>query len=229
MPTSSDLLAALRAADPDRYFCSLFAPARTRDALAALYLFNHELARARQVASSGPLALIRLHWWRETIEGAARRHPVAEAIAGLRDRGILTQDDLVALIDAREIEADEAIADIAAFTAYIRGTAGRLARLAGQILGEDCPALEGLGAAYGIAAILRANRTPLLPADATTPADVAALAQTWLTARAPRRLRAAALPAVLARRDLAHWQPGAPAGPRGLGDRLAVLAAALLP
>ncbi|MBB2204668.1 squalene/phytoene synthase family protein [Gluconacetobacter takamatsuzukensis] len=45
--------------------------------------------------------------------------------------------------------------------------------------------------------------------------------------RLPRPARAAALPGVLARRDLARGAGGAPAGaaPRGLGDRLAVMAA----
>ena len=41
--------------------------------------------------------------------------------------------------------------------------------------------------------------------------------------RLPRPLLAAALPAVLARRDLRT--PAAPAGPRGLGDRVALLTA----
>jgi hypothetical protein len=55
--------------------------------------------------------------------------------------------------------------------------------------------------------------------------SIAAAASQWLgTPRGMRRpVIAAALPAVLARRDLAY---GAPAGPRGLTDRLAVAWAA---
>jgi len=45
------------------------------------------------------------------------------------------------------------------------------------------------------------------------------------TARLPRSAVAAALPAVLARRDLARWSTSP--RPRGLGDRLAVLFAAI--
>jgi phytoene synthase len=48
MATSSALLEPVRRADPDRFFCSLFAPAEKREALWLLYLYNHELARARQ-------------------------------------------------------------------------------------------------------------------------------------------------------------------------------------
>ena len=36
---------------------------------ATLYAFNHELARAREAVSEPPLALIRLQWWREVVEG----------------------------------------------------------------------------------------------------------------------------------------------------------------
>ena len=66
------LAALVRQHDPDRFLTALFAPAAQRDALLALYAFNHELARAREVASEPTLALIRLQWWREVVDGAAR-------------------------------------------------------------------------------------------------------------------------------------------------------------
>ena len=74
MPPSSDetFLSRLCRADPDRHFATLFAPARARENLALLYLFNHELARAREVASNQMLALIRLQWWREVVQGQPR-------------------------------------------------------------------------------------------------------------------------------------------------------------
>ena len=72
---------AVRQHDPDRFFTALFAPADKRDALLALYEFNHELARARAMVSEPHLALIRLHWWREVLEGTAKRHPLAEALS----------------------------------------------------------------------------------------------------------------------------------------------------
>ena len=39
------LAASVRAADPDRYFATLFAPAPRRPLLFALYAFNAEVAR----------------------------------------------------------------------------------------------------------------------------------------------------------------------------------------
>ena len=64
------IVALVRRHDPDRFLTALFAPPEKRDALLTLYAFNHELARAREAVSEPPLALIRLQWWREVVEGA---------------------------------------------------------------------------------------------------------------------------------------------------------------
>ena len=90
--------------------------------------------------------------------------------------------------------------------------------------------IEDLGTAYGIAGMLRAapflraQGRSLLPADGTPNSVLAEKARELLAARRPPRVAlAAALPAAYARRDLARTQDV----PRGLGDRLAVLRAAL--
>src|SRR6185437_6571638 len=69
--------ASVRAADPDRYFSALFAPAGMRPLLFALYAFNAEVARVAETVREPMLSAIRLEWWRETVEGAAqsRRGP----------------------------------------------------------------------------------------------------------------------------------------------------------
>jgi phytoene synthase len=228
MPPSSDptFLSRLRHADPDRFFCTLFAPAGSREALALLYLFNNELARARDVASEPLLALIRLQWWREVVEGQRKKHDVAAPLSDALEAGLFQAEDLAALITAREAEADE-IADFPAFCAYARGTGGRLARIAGKVLGADSPELEDLGTAYAIAGILRAapylarqNRS-LLPADGTEPAYLAEHARKLLRVKPQRIVLAAALPAVFAGRDLSRPHE------RNLWDRLAVLRAGL--
>lgn len=225
---SSDLplLSRLRHIDPDRFFCTLFAPREKREALALLYLFNNELARAREVASEPLLALIRLQWWREVVEGEAKKHDIATPLRGALESSLFAAEDLAALIAAREAEADE-IADFPAFCAYACGTGGRLARIAGKVLGVDSPEVEDLGTAYAIAGILRAapylarqNRS-LLPADGTDTEILAAHARQLLGARPPRRALAAALPAAFARRDLFRPHERTP------WDRLAVLRAAL--
>jgi phytoene synthase len=134
------------------------------------------------------------------------------------------------LIDARELETAPQIPDFAAFMSYARGTAGLLARIAGKTLGADDDAVEDLGTAYGISGILRAHPflqaagRSLLPADGTGETEIIAAARALLHAKAPKAARPAVLPAVFANRDL-----GKPYCPHGLGDKLAIIRAALKP
>ena len=248
----------VRRHDPDRFLTALFAPPDRRDALLVLYAFNHELARAPQVASESTLALIRLQWWREVIEGAPRRHEVATPLSDCIRTGRLHPARLLPLIEAREAEAYGSFTTQAEWQAWLLAGAGGLAVAAAAALDAPDPEpLRPFGAAYGVAALLHA--TPalaaqgrcLLPHDLlarhglvpegfvqenpTSPAvqavlqDVANVGRSLL-AQAKRQSippagRAAALPAVLARRDLARW-PAVP-GPRRLGDRLSVTWAGL--
>jgi phytoene synthase len=257
-PPLSPLGALVRRHDPDRFLTALFAPAERRETLFLLYAVNHELARAREVASEPTLALIRLQWWREVAEGARRRHEVAGPLGEALDAGLLDAADLLAIIEGREAEADSFLPTLAAWHGYLRTTAGGLAVAAGRALGADAAALErlrALGTAYGIAGQLRSvaalarQGRCLLPEEALaahgitthevianpldarlhpvlrTLADEGRRKLRDAGGRMPRGIVAAALPAVLARRDLRR--PGSGVQPRGLGDRLAVLAAAL--
>jgi phytoene synthase len=255
-PILSSVAVLVRAHDPDRFLATLFAPPEKREALFTLYALNHELARAREVASEPMLGLIRLQWWREVVEGAEKRHEVATPLSAALAEGRLPRPLLLEMIAARETEADEAIATRQAWLAYIDGTAGALAEAAAHALtGAPSARIRSLGVAYGIAgqlrsvAILAAHGRCLLPEDVLAAhatsrhavtagrdapqvhaalADLATEGLTRLREAAgflPRRLIAAALPAVLARRDLRH--PGQ-MRPRALPDRLAVLAAAAL-
>jgi len=166
--------ALVRRHDPDRFLTALFAPQARRDALFVLYAFNHELARAREAASEPMLALIRLQWWREVVEGARRRHPVAGPLGALLEAGALDRADLLAVIAAREVEADPAIIiTVAAWRDYLLRSAGGLAVAAARLLGAPEPeALRPFGAAYGTAGVLRSvpalarQGRCLLPADA---------------------------------------------------------------
>lgn len=233
-----EIAALVRRHDPDRFLTALFAPQARRPALFALYAFNHELARAREVASEPTLALIRLHWWREVVEGAPRRHPVATSLAAAIAEGALVPDDLLALIAAREaVVEDGGFASVAGWRDWLARGAGGLAVAAARALGAAAPEdVRAHGALYGAAGVLRlaaiGGGAGLLP-----PGDdgVAALARAARAAAPDRRRHdpttlAAALPAVLARRDLRrlmHGRPVAAASGRGLGDRAAVMLAGL--
>jgi len=59
----------LRAGDKDRWLASLFAPADRRPHLHALYAFNLEIARVRELAREAMAGEIRLQWWREVLAG----------------------------------------------------------------------------------------------------------------------------------------------------------------
>ncbi len=247
----------VRRHDPDRFLAALFAPPERREALMLLYAFNHELARAREVASEPTLALMRLQWWREVVEGARRRHELADPLAEALDAGGLARGDLLAMLDGRELEAEAETPTLGDFQDYVRATAGALAVAAGRALGGAGGALDrlrALGTAYGVAgqvrsvAVLAGQGRCLLPADllgahgltadavvarpddpALRPvlAELAAWGRGLLRdgrGRFSRACIAAALPAVLARRDFRRL--GQPARPRGVGDRLAVLLAA---
>ena len=75
----------VREADKDRFLATLFAPAPRRRALHALYAFNVEIARVRELAREPMPGEIRLQWWRDVLGGAAHRgggHPVASALHG---------------------------------------------------------------------------------------------------------------------------------------------------
>jgi phytoene synthase len=256
----SPLGALVRRHDPDRFLTALFAPAGRRETLFLLYAFNHELARAREVASEPTLALIRLQWWREVVEGARRRHEVAGPLGAALDAGTVEAADLLVMIAGREAEAEPTIPTLADFRAYARATAGELAAAAGRVLGADGPArerLRALGAAYATAGVLRslpvlaaqgrcllpedllaahglhvhaamhaALARPDAPALAPVRAALAGEARRWIEAagRLPRAAVPAGLVGTLARRDLRRGAAGP--GPRGFGDRLAVVAAA---
>ncbi|PWS36265.1 hypothetical protein DFH01_13870 [Falsiroseomonas bella] len=263
----ADLAGFVRAHDPDRFLCTLFAPAAARPALFALTAFNHELARAREAASNPIAAQIRLQWWRDAVEEAAagrpaRRHEVATPLATAIGAGLLDPAALLAMIEAREAETEEdGLETEQDFVAWLRGTSGGWSAAAGRALGADPEAAEvlrALGAAYGLAGVLRsvpahaARGRCLLPRDRlaatglsaesvvatphapTVGALAAEMAAEGLEALRgarrdiPRGAVAAALPAVLAARDLMRLAAGreVPA-PRGIGDRLAVTLAGL--
>ena len=251
--TSGSIAGLVRRHDPDRFLTALFAPPERRDALLTLYAFDHELARAREVTSEPHLALIRLHWWREVVEGEPRRHEVATPLTAILDSGLLPRESLPPIIDAYEIEAEPCIETLPDWRAWLLAGAGGVAVAAAQLLGAPDPELlRPIGAAFGAARVIRWNRALalrtrcLLPADLLTEAGISvheaiaapdsaevagvlrrltAEGQRFLAAgpsgRLPGAYVAAALPAVLARRDLRRG-PAAHSGPRGLADRLAV-------
>jgi len=161
----SPAAALVRLHDRDRFQTALFAPVAQREALFALYAFNYEIARVREIVHEEMLGRIRLQWWREAVEAAyagrpPRRHEVVVPLtAAIRECG-LSRSHLDALIDAREADLDPGPpATLAALETYCEESSGRLMLLAGETLGLSGGAegsLRHAGIAYGLAGLLRA-------------------------------------------------------------------------
>lgn len=167
--------------DRDRFRTVLFAPARYRDDLCALYAFNLEVAKIRETVSEPMLGAMRLQWWRETLDaayrGEPRRHAVAAPLAGLIGARGLTRTHFDRLLDARAGDMDDAGFDtMAAMTAYAEDTAGTLLSLAQEVLGASddgtATVARHLGAAWALTGLLRALPYRLRQGRGTLPADL---------------------------------------------------------
>ncbi|MEP4380575.1 MAG: phytoene/squalene synthase family protein [Alphaproteobacteria bacterium] len=155
----------VRRHDHDRYLTALFLPADRRAAALALYAFNLEIARTREIVSEPLLGQIRLQWWRETIEGifegTPREHPVVDALDVAIRLHDLPRDRIEAMIDAREADLDDAPpGDLHTLETYARETSGALSALVMRCLaGSNDTALDAArlaGTAWAIIGLARA-------------------------------------------------------------------------
>jgi NADH dehydrogenase [ubiquinone] 1 alpha subcomplex assembly factor 6 len=152
----SELARLVRRHDRDRFLTALFAPEAQRRGLLALYAFNYEVAKTREVVSEPTLGRIRLQWWRDSLDAiyagvAARRPEVLQPLADAIRRHALTRRHLDALIDARERDLDDAPpTSLAALEAYAEETSAPLVLLALEALGASGEATERAGRAVGI-------------------------------------------------------------------------------
>ncbi|MDO9413730.1 MAG: phytoene/squalene synthase family protein [Pseudolabrys sp.] len=143
MQTNFDHCAALvREADRDRYLAALFAPSDKRDALFALYAFNIEIVRIRDVTREPMAGEIRLQWWREVLsgeragEGAA--NPVAAALMVTVQQYGIKPEVLAAIIDAHTFDLyDDALPTLDDLDNYAVMTQSALIDIAADILGAD--------------------------------------------------------------------------------------------
>jgi 15-cis-phytoene synthase len=170
----------VRAADRDRFLAALFASAERRDSLFALYAFNVEIGRVREVARETLPGEIRLRWWCDVLNGErggeGKANPVAAALLGTIERHGLAVEKLIALIEAHRFDLyDEPMASVADLEAYAKKTFSAAIGLAAQILGADAaPAAGPAGIASGIAGILRAFPLHAARRQLYAPADLLA-------------------------------------------------------
>ncbi len=145
MPSHFEHCADLvREADRDRYLATLFAPADRRDALFALYAFNVEISRVREVAREPMPGEIRLQWWREVLsgerDGEAAANPVAAALIAALDQHGIKPDRLTGIVDAHTFDLyDEPMATLDDLDNYGVMTQSALLDIAADILGGGGP------------------------------------------------------------------------------------------
>ena len=197
--------ALLREADPDRWLAGLFLREPEREAVTALYAFNIEIARIRDLVSQPLPGEVRLQWWRDLVDGDARgdvaAHPVAASLMTAVRRHALPLPALAGVIDARVHDLyDDLFATVGDLEAYCGATSSVLLRLATLILagGTEPGSVDAAGhagVAYGIVGLLRAVPHHALRGRVIIPLDVmernGATSQMVLsgqrTPRSPRR------------------------------------------
>jgi len=148
----------VRAQDRDRFLSALFAPEDKRRHLFALYAFNLDVARVREVVREALPGEVRLAWWREVIEGQGRGevagHPVAAALLDTAERFALPRVSLTALVDARIFDLyDDPMPTVADLEGYAGETASALLQLSALVLSPQASAGTGDLSGHGGVAI----------------------------------------------------------------------------
>lgn len=161
----------VRSQDRDRFLAALFAPEAARRHLFALYAFNVEVARVRDVIREALPGEVRLAWWREAIEGQGRGdvegHPVAVAVMDTIARHHLPKDAFIALADARIFDLyDDPMPSFADLEGYAGETASALLRLAALLLAPEAAADTATAAGHGGVALALTGLMRSLPIHA---------------------------------------------------------------
>lgn len=155
----------VRKIDKDRFLATLFAPEKKRVHLLALYAFNAEIIRARDVVSEPAVGEIRLQWWLDALDaiyaGDLQDHPVAICLSHAITEYQLPKQALQNLVKAHIFDFySDPMPTFDELEGYLGDTSSALIQLASLILvGEQAllhAEASGLaGVASGLAALLR--------------------------------------------------------------------------
>lgn len=154
----------IREHDPDRFLLSLLAPAEKRGALWALFAFNHEISKTREVVTETQLGLIRLQWWRDEIEkiydaGHSEAHELLPTLSEAIQTYNLPKEHFEALLYAREFDLEDVLpADVDGLMKYAEYTSLPLYRLCAKVLGErvDDETLKAIAQNYALSGLMLA-------------------------------------------------------------------------
>jgi 15-cis-phytoene synthase len=161
----------VRSHDFARYASTLFVPAEQRRALFAIYAFNVEISRVREVVSQPLPGEIRLQWWTDMLagegHGGVEGNPVAAELNLAIQTCRLPVERLSRIVDEHQFDLyNDPMPTMAALEGYIQDTSSALLSVGAGVAGWQSPEIEHLarhaGLAQGIAQILAA-----LPLDAS--------------------------------------------------------------
>lgn len=217
----------VRAGDPDRYLATLYAPEDKRAALFALYAFNVETARVRDLVREPLPGEIRLQWWREAIAaGQPTGSPVADALIAAIGDHRLPVAAFDAMLEARIFDLyDDPMPDRAALEGYCGETGSALIQLAALVLDAEAAAKQAdlaghAGCAETVTRLLQNLTRHRTRGQCYVPADLLAAVGTdrdgFLAADGEAAERAVAAMASLARDHLGAFLRGAPGLPESL-------------
>ncbi len=135
-------LAGLRDTDRDRYLAALLSPADKRAGLVALYGFNAEIARIRDVVREPLPGEVRLQYWRDLVSGVEHGETAANPLGALLVETIrhydLPAEALLRMLDARVFDLyDDPMESRGMFEGYAGDTASALIQLASLIVAPD--------------------------------------------------------------------------------------------
>lgn len=151
--------------DPDRFLQTMFMPAGVREDLWALFAFNHEIAKTREVVSDSTLGLIRLQWWRDAIkgiyeDGVYQDHEVIKPLAAAIKKHTLPREHFDQLAYAREFDLEDVSpGNVEGLLNYADFTTQSLFKLALIISGADPDqhVVQPVAINYALAGVLRAT------------------------------------------------------------------------
>ncbi|KQM34953.1 phytoene/squalene synthase family protein [Agrobacterium cavarae] len=161
-------LTMLRDMDRDRYLACLLAPEDKRGDLAALYAFNAEIARIRDVVREPLPGEVRMQWWRDLLEGNPHGdsvgHPVAAALLNAIATHNLPRQTLIDMIEARIFDLyDDVFENRNALEGYAGETASALIQLSSIVLSPDDAARNAETAGHAGVAQAMAGMLLLMP------------------------------------------------------------------
>lgn len=156
----------VRQYDRDRYLSALLAPDQHQPALMALFAFNSEIARIREIVSEPLPGEVRLQWWRDLLEGtghgAVASNPVANALLRTVETYNLPTRGLIQMIEARIFDLyNDPMPSMNDLEGYAGETVSGLIQLGAMVLnggrdpGTANPAGHA-GVAYCLTGLMRA-------------------------------------------------------------------------